>query len=73
MNKAKWIWRNAPKSDEYAVFYDEYEFNGEKTQMDISVAGDYAVYINGNLVSHGQYPDYKHYKVFETIDLTPYS
>ena len=72
MKKAKWIWKKAPKSDEYVVFFDEITFDGATVAMDISVAGEYAVYINEKLVSFGQYPDYKHYKVFDRLDITPY-
>lgn len=73
MQKAAWIWRSREyEPDEYAVFWDDIIFSGEHTMMDLSVAGDYALYVNGQLASFGQYPDYRHYKVYDHLDLTPY-
>lgn len=73
MQKAEWIWRSREyEADEYAVFQDTISFSGEHTAMDISVAGDYALYVNGQLASFGQYPDYRHYKVYDHLDITPY-
>ena len=47
MKNAKWIWLNTvEKADEYAVFYDEFVYESGTAQADISVAGDYALYIN---------------------------
>ena len=73
MTKAKWIWANTPEEpDEYVVFYDEFIFKGDKTTLDISVSGDYAVYINGELIAFGQYADYENYKVYDSLDITSY-
>lgn len=73
MQKAEWIWRSKDyDADEYAVFYDAIHFSGEITAMDISVAGDYALYVNDHLISFGQYPDYRHYKIYDHLDITPY-
>ena len=66
MKKAKWIWLNtAEKADEYAVFKDEFVYEDGAVCADISVAGDYALYINDKLVSFGQYADYAKRKVYE--------
>lgn len=73
MKKAKWIWLDtAKKADEYAVFYDEFVYEGGRAQADISVAGDYALYINDRLVSFGQYADYAKRKVYDTVDITSF-
>ena len=73
MKKAKWIWLNtAEKADEYAVFKDEFVYENGAVQADISVAGDYALYINDKLVSFGQYADYAKRKVYDTVDITPF-
>ncbi|MBR2374735.1 MAG: family 78 glycoside hydrolase catalytic domain [Clostridia bacterium] len=73
MQQAKWIWANTPvQADEYVTFYDEFTYSSGFVKMDISVAGDYAVYINGALVAFEQYPDYEHYKVYDSLDVTPW-
>ena len=73
MQQAKWIWANTPvQADEYVTFYDEFTYSSGFVKMDISVAGDYAVYINGVLVAFEQYPDYEHYKVYDSLDVTPW-
>ena len=72
MKRAKWIWKKNPKPDEYVVFFDEINFDDVPVMMDISVAGDYALYVNERLISFGQYPDYENYKVFDRLALTPY-
>ena len=73
MGEARWIWADTPQeSDEYALFYDEFIFDGDKTTLDISVSGDYNLYINGNLVAFGQYADYENDKVYDSLDITSY-
>ena len=74
MKKAKWIWLDKQaESDEYGAFYDEfYVSEVEGVIAKISVAGDYNLYLNGQLISFGQYPDYAHYKVYDEIDLSSY-
>ena len=73
MRKAEWIWKSRTfEPDEYAVFYDTVTYTGEPVKIDISCAGDYALYVNGRLVSFGQYPDYRHDKKFDRVDLTPF-
>lgn len=70
MKKAKWVWLpGGGRADEYAVFADEFTAKGN-VSADISVAGDYALYVNGRLAAFGQYADYEDYKVFDRIDLT---
>ncbi len=71
-DKSKWIWKeDGFLPDEYVEFY--FEFNsGKKTFLNISVDSDYAFYINGELVSFGQYPDFPHYKIYDSVDITNY-
>ena len=73
MTQAKWIWADTPvRADEYATFYDEFTYSSGLVKMDISVSGDYALYINGTLAAFEQYPDYKTYKVYDCLDITPW-
>ena len=40
--------------------------------MSISVDSNYAIWVNGKLANSGQYPDYPHYKVMDSLDLTAF-
>ena len=73
MNKAKWIWLNKNNTpDEFVVFYDEFSCSDEKVFIDISVAGDYTLYINEKLVAFDQYADYAHFKVYDKIEISEF-
>lgn len=71
--KSKWIWNDTEScKDTYAEFYDNLYFNGNTAKLRISVDSNYVVYINGNFVNSGQYPDFPHYKVYDELDITEY-
>lgn len=71
---SEWIWNSSDYlPDEYAEF--KFNFNGNKNKRTIfNIASDslYNLYINGKLVSFGQYADYPDYKVYDSIDITDY-
>ena len=68
--KAKAIWfNNTPHSDEYAVFSDSFEYSTGNVELKIAAGSDYNVYLNGQLVAFGQYPDYPHRKFYDYISL----
>lgn len=70
---AKWIWADAcAEMDSYADFYDTFVYTGEKTEIQISADSNYVLFINGEFVNSGQYPDFPHYKVYDTIDISAY-
>lgn len=70
MKNARWIWQNTcPQADEYVRFYDEFEAAGGEVTIDISSDSNYALYLNGKLESFGQYADYPHYKVYDSVRL----
>ena len=70
----KWIWFNQDNNrDEHVDFLDFFfAETGKNYLLDISVSGDYIVYVNGEKVGYGQYRDYEHYKVKDTLDITKY-
>lgn len=73
MEKAKRIWKSKNYSaDEYAAFYDKFNFNGKIAGIEITAFGDYNLFVNGTLASFGQVADYADYKIYDAIDLTPY-
>ena len=71
LNQSKWIWQESEfVKDVYAEFSDE--FVGENASIKISADSNYAIYVNGEFVALGQYPDYPHYKIYDEIDLSEY-
>lgn len=73
MKSGKWIWRNMEdNADEYVVFFDDFYYTCGSVKIDISVYGDYAIYVNECLSGFGQYADFSSYKVYDTIDLSSY-
>jgi len=69
--QANWIWlAEAAANDQYGEFYDGFTYHGGTAQLCISADSNYAVYINGEFVDSGQYPDYPWYKVSDTLDVT---
>jgi len=73
MKFAKWIWENTEDHpDEYVCFYKQFETSGEQVSIEISCDSNYELYVNGKIVSFGQYSDYPYDKVYDCIDLTTY-
>ncbi len=73
MKGGRWIWKKGErKADEYVTFLDGFSYDTGNVKAEISVYGDYALYVNDVLVSFGQYPDYEKYKVYDQVDITPF-
>lgn len=72
--QAKWIWNQQSRgTDCYTEFIMSKEFGvQDAVQLRLSVDSNYAVYVNGVFVNSGQYADYPHYKVYDTVDLSDY-
>ena len=72
-NAAEWVWINHDSVDQYAEFTQEFITDKKATAvLQISAPTQYAAYINGQFVGHGQYADYPHYKVYDEIDVSAY-
>lgn len=70
---SRWIWISDGAGDDiYGEFLDKFEYTGGDAALKISADSNYAVYINGEYVFSGQYPDFPHYKVYDEIDITRY-
>lgn len=70
---AKWIWFEEKNSvDSYGEFVGEFPFGGDDTYCRISCDSDYALYVNGEFVDSNQYADFERYKIYDTLNLTPY-
>ena len=72
IERAEWIWLNGcSEPNAYVDFKKEFTAHtGDPIEIEISVDGNYAVYLNDCFVESGQYPDYPQYKVYDRIDLT---
>lgn len=70
---SKWIWTNkSPAPDEYGEFYSEFEFEDKTVVLNISADSNYAAYVNGRLAAFGQYADYPHDKIYDSVDITAF-
>ena len=73
-DKSKFIWINDTEAiDTYAEFYTKLQIAGTPAICNISVDGDYTLFINGQYVTSNQYGDYEHYKVYDSIDISPFT
>lgn len=70
-DKGQWIWyETSAKADSYGEFYDSFSFEGQQVTLSVSCDSNYAAYINGKLAAFGQYADFEHYKVADSVDVT---
>lgn len=72
--QAKWIWsKDTEGTDCYAEFLISEQFEKlDNVKLSLSVDSNYAIYVNGVFVDSGQYADYPHYKVYDTVDCSNY-
>ena len=71
MDNGKWIWPDIPtEPDQHCNFYTCFSYSGGNVRLNISADSNYALWINGKPVNSGQYPDFPHYKVFDSLELT---
>lgn len=67
--KSKWIWIEENSTpDTYGEFFFTLK-RSDSAYINISCDGDYTLFVNGNYVSSGQYGDYEHYKIYDTVSL----
>ncbi len=66
-----WIWLNETDKD-FAEFERAFSYNGGEAQLFVSADYRYAAYLNGEMVSCGQYADTPEYKCVNAHNITPY-
>lgn len=72
-NRARWVWCTTdPQPDEYGEFIDQFQYEAGVVLLRISADSNYAVYVNGELATWGQYADFPYYKVYDEVDITAY-
>ena len=72
---AKWLWDASQNNARnlYLDFYDTFRYDGAGSRtLYISADANYALYVNGALAYFGQYADYENYKIYDTLDITPF-
>lgn len=75
LGNSKWIWENSnARADEHAEFIATFNYcrNDGSIYLSISADSEFGVYLNGELIEFGQYPDYPHYKVYDRFDITDF-
>ncbi len=70
---AQWIWyTTVVKPNSYGEFCDRFTYTGGTVVCHLSVDGDYTLYVNGRYAASNQYADFEHYKIYDSVDITPY-
>lgn len=67
--KSRWVWLERSCVNQYADFVQEFTWQGGDVLLRISADTNYALYINGQYVYSGQYPDYPQYKIYDTFSV----
>ncbi len=72
--QSQWIWKDsAAELDDYAEFTGYFSCETAKNIcLNISADSNCNVYINGELVFFKQFSDYPWYKLYDSIDISPY-
>ena len=71
--KSKWILADCEVcEDQYTEYIDELAGARETVLLHLSCDTDYTLYVNGRYVASNQYGDFEHYKIYDTVDVTPY-
>ncbi len=71
--QGKWIWyEEGSQIDSYGEFYGEVDWTGGEVNANLSCDSDYALYINGQLAACNQYGDFEYFKIYDTLNLTPF-
>ena len=69
--KSKWIWLPSGEcDDQYAEFFDTVTYVGGPMSVRLSADSDYTLFVNGTYAASGQYGDFEHDKICDTIDIT---
>lgn len=72
-NPGAWIWFESPSHpDSYGEFYQLFSYAEGDAVLTVSCDSNYAAYINGRLAAFGQYADFEHYKVADTVDVSAF-
>ena len=68
----KAIWIEHEGVNHYADYLKHFNVESNNCKIKISADTEYAVYVNGKYVAHGQYADYPYYKAYDVLDLSEY-
>lgn len=68
VEKSIWI-NSSPAPDEFGEFITEFDSSTKPCRLYISAGSDYNVFLNGSLLSFGQYSDYPAHRFYDIIEL----
>ena len=71
-SKARWVWIDSQKADEYCSFKQDFNCDGKSITLSLCAVTNYVVYVNGQRAGFGIFAGYKTEKYFDQIDLAPY-
>lgn len=68
-----WIYADCTESDDqYTEYVASINKPTDEATLYLSCDTDYTVFINGSYVASNQYGDFEHYKIYDTINVTPF-
>ena len=68
-----WIYADCTESDDqYTEYIATINKPTDEATLYLSCDSDYTVFINGSYVASNQYGDFEHYKIYDTINVTPF-
>lgn len=68
-----WIYADCIESDDqYTEYIATINKPTDEATLYLSCDTDYTVFINGSYVASNQYGDFEHYKIYDTINVTPF-
>lgn len=68
--ESRWIWlEDRERPDEWANFYDAFDYDGGKLTVRVCADSAYALYVNGRLALFGKYADYPNHRFYEEKEL----
>jgi hypothetical protein len=71
--KSKWIWLSeGEQDDQYGEFRDSFTCFDTDVYVRISCDSDYTLFVNENYVGSGQYGDFEHYKIYDTVNISEF-
>ncbi len=71
LGAASWVWEDeAGTPDSFVRFRQDFEVRNGAVRIALSCDSNYELFVNGERAAFGQYADYPHDKVYDTVELS---
>ena len=70
LGAASWVWEDeAGTPDSFVRFRQDFEVRNGAVRIALSCDSNYELFVNGERAAFGQYADYPHDKVYDTVEI----